>query len=176
LTVTVLLADGRELTGIQIQRYYLDACRRFLEASDHPPAEAWEVVDLWDHVLAGLETAPEAMVGRIDWATKRYLLENTATSAAWAERKKIDIKYHQLDAGGYFSQLKQTGLTDSLLTEEEIDRAVRTAPPESPATMRGHFIREFADGDQPLSVNWRRIVLGSGKKAKVVNLGRYVDK
>lgn len=175
LSAVVETADGQTLTAVQVQRYYLEACQRFLDSCEDPPHEALTLVHLWDFVLDGLVSAPETLIGEVDWVSKKYLLDSVAADAGWAERKKIDLRYHELTQDGYFYQLERVGLTEALLKPEEIDRAVRTAPPDSPATMRGHFIREFADGDEPMSVNWRRVVLGSGKKARVVRLSQYVD-
>ena len=172
LRTTARARGGRRMTAIEIQRYYLSGCQEFLSSQPSAPAEAHEILQLWAATLDALENSPEALVGSIDWITKRFLLEEAGADATWAERKKIDIRYHELSDEGYFAVLSKTGITQSLITPEQIERAMRTAPPDSPATSRGHFIREFADGDEPLAVNWKRIVIGRGRRAKVIQLDR----
>jgi proteasome accessory factor A len=170
LRVAVATRGGRPMTAIELQRHYLCACRRFLDARPDAPDEAHEVLCLWSATLDALEASPESLVGTLDWTTKRFLLERTAAGADWAERKKIDIRYHELSDGGYFRILYRAGMVKSLVDRREVIRAMRSAPSGTPATSRGHFIREFADGDEPLAVNWRQIVIGQGRDAKVIRL------
>lgn len=172
LSIEVDLVGGRRVTALDLQRYYLDACQRFVDTRPDAPAQAYEVLATWADTLDSLERSPESLVGSVDWVTKRFLLEKAGHDAQWAERKKIDIRYHELSDEGYFHVLAQTGLTETLVDDDEVDRATRTAPPNSPATTRGHYIREFAGGDEPFAVNWKRILIGRGKKAKVIRLYR----
>ena len=109
----------------------------------------------------------------MDWVTKKYLLDQAGPGATWDEKKKIDIRYHELSPEGYHQVLVPAGMTTILITNEEIDRARRSAPPNSPATTRGHYIREFAHGDEPVRANWQHVVIGHGWGAKVVRLARF---
>ena len=69
--------------------------------------------------------------------------------------------------------LEERSCSSYWVTNEEIDRARRSAPANSPATTRGHYIREFADGDEPVRANWQHVVIGRGWGAKVVRLARF---
>ena len=60
-----------------------------------------------------------------------------------------------------------------LVDADQVARAVRGSPPNSPATTRGHYIREFAGGDQPVAANWKRVIIGRGRSSKVIHLHRY---
>jgi proteasome accessory factor A len=122
-------------------------------------------------MLELLEHDAAATAGALDWTTKRFLLEST-DATDWAQRKKIDIRYHELSSDGYLARLNTTGMVKTLTDVEEIDTAIRIAPTHSPATTRGRYIREFADGEEPLSVNWRRVLIGRGRGKRVVEL-RY---
>jgi hypothetical protein len=64
-------------------------------------------------------------------------------------------------------------MTTILVTDEEVARARRSAPSNSPATTRGHYIREFAQGDEAVRANWQQVVIGHGRGAKVVRLAQY---
>ena len=173
LSVEVATAGGRRMTALELQRYYLNGCRQFVEQQADAPSEAHEVLRLWTDALDRLEAAPKTLVGTLDWVTKKFLLEGAGSNLGWAERKKIDIRYHELSNEGYYNVLAQTDVTTTLVDANDVDRAVRTAPPNSPATTRGHYIREFADGEEPFAVNWKRILIGRGRGAKVVRLHRY---
>ena len=172
LQVAVPLAGGERWTALELQRFYLDACRQYVARHPHPPHEACEVLQRWAETLEALEQAPENLVGVLDWVTKRYLLDTAGRHGTWAERKKIDIRYHELSADGYYQVFSRTGMTATLVSEEELQRAMRTAPAGTPAALRARYIREFADGDIPLTVNWKRVEVGRGRTAKVIHLDR----
>ena len=170
LGARVRLSGGRRWTALEIQRFYLDACRTFLDRrGDDAPDEAHDVVRRWADVLDKLETAPEELVGRVDWITKRLLLTECGKGAPWAARKKIDLRYHELSAAGYFQQFSEAGLSRRLLSESELDRARRNPPPDSPAAERGRYIREFA-GNTPVRASWETVRIGNGPKARTIHL------
>jgi Pup amidohydrolase len=169
----ITLVDGRRGTAIEVQRVYLDACTRFVAEHPRPPAEARQVLQRWRDALDALQHDPKQLIGTLDWVTKRFLLERAGRQADWAVQKKMDIRYHELSDDGYFAVLARTGAVERLVQETDVERAMRTPPPDSPATTRGQFIREFAGADVALSANWKRVVIGQGRSAKVVRLARF---
>jgi Pup amidohydrolase len=176
LTVTLPLRGGGRASAWQLQAYYLAACQRFLTQHPDPPAEAQEVVRRWAATLHALRHDPQSLIGSLDWVTKKYLLDESGRGANWAELKKIDIRYHELSDEGYYRRLRQTGICPAWVDVEKIAQAMRAAPPDSPATTRGHYIREFAGGDLSVSANWKRVIIGRGRSAKVIHLRRYRSK
>ena len=170
LRAEVELASGQRATALELQRLYLDACRRFLALCSHAPDEAHAVLELWEEILDRLEDDPASLVGRIDWVTKRWLLDRAGKDAPWPVRKKIDLKYHELSPQGYFSRLAQAEAVTPILTEEEIEYARRNPPGGTPASVRGRYIREFAGGSESVAANWQAVYIGSGRTAKVIRL------
>jgi proteasome accessory factor A len=179
LKQTVTVAGEEPKSAIQIQRFYYSACRAFVGSQADSPAEARQVLELWRRALDELEKhsrcekASSWLIGNIDWVTKKYFLDRAGAGASWSERKKIDIRYHDLSENGYFQMLDRSGLASHLIDEEHIERAMRTPPPDSPATTRGHYIREFASADVPLSVNWKNVVIGQGWGSRIIRLSKY---
>ena len=106
---------------------------------------------------------PGALIGSIDWVTKKHLLDEAGSDSSWSARKKIDICYHELSPVGYFQMLQAAGLAVSLTDLEDVERAVRTPPANSPATMRGSlhsrvFVRcHQVDGQLEESRDRRRL-------------------
>ena len=74
LRATVALADGRELTGLALQRIYLDRVAKLLDTRDPDPRAA-DVVRTWAHVLDLLERDPMECAELLDWPAKLRLLE-----------------------------------------------------------------------------------------------------
>ncbi len=173
LTTTIPVVGKANVRALDIQRFYLDACRRFVERRPEAPAEARRVLQLWEDTLDSLEHDPEALIGVLDWPTKRFLLNKSGPDASWAQKKKIDIRYHELSPDGYFEMLKATNMVATIVDESDIAHARRNPPHDSPAAVRSRFIREFSGGDEPLAVNWRYVFLGRGLQAKVIPLRRY---
>jgi proteasome accessory factor A len=159
LTARVPLAGGHTATGLELQRFYLEACRRFLDRRPEAPAEAREVLRRWEAVLDSLEEDPQSLVGALDWVTKQFVLEKSARRASWEARKKIDIRYHELSPQGYFQRLRTTGVVRDVLARTEIEHARRNPPAGTPAAIRGRYIREFALDDDTVAANWRAIFL-----------------
>jgi proteasome accessory factor A len=163
----------REMSALELQHFYLDRCRRFVESQAEPNVEAHDILDRWTDVLTALEEDRHSLAGRVDWITKQLLLEEAGRHADWDALKKIDIRYHELTADGYYARLKPTGLPSVIVPPPDLERAQRTPPANTPATMRGHYIREFSAGSRPLQASWSTIVLGRGVGRKVVRLTRF---
>jgi hypothetical protein len=178
LSCAVPLIGEKPATALELQRFYYSACRAFVGSQPEAPKDAWEILNLWKHVLEELEQVagdkvPQGLIGELDWVTKKYLLDNAAPNASWESQKKIDIRYHELSVGGYFELLRSAGLSTSLIDEKLVERATRMPPSNSPATMRGHYIREFGGSDERFAVNWKSISFGHGWRKRVVRLAQY---
>ena len=96
--------------ALSIQRFFLEKCQHFVDDQEDAPPEAVELLTLWRESLDLLETSRDSLVGSLDWITKQYLLQRAGADARWDEKKKIDLKYHELTADGYFQVLKVNGV------------------------------------------------------------------
>ena len=159
LAARVPLAGGGAASGLELQRFYLEACRRFLDRRPGAPPEARDLLHRWELVLDELADDPQSLVGSLDWVTKQFVLDKAARRASWEARKKIDIRYHELSSQGYFQRLRTTGIVSDLLSRAEIDHARRNPPAGTAAAARGRYIREFDMGDDTVAANWRAIFL-----------------
>lgn len=179
LAAQVPLSGGGSATALEIQRIYADRCEQFLR--DHPAAteEAWDILRLWKSTLDSLELLAvdqescDQLLGKLDWVTKKRLLDQAVADKSWLERKKVDIGYHEMSDEGYYRMLAAGGLSPSWAEPAEVDRAIRTPPADSPATTRGHYIREFARTGTAVSVNWKSVVLGSHWQSRVIRIADY---
>jgi proteasome accessory factor A len=179
LAQRVPFVDGRQMTALEIQRFYLNACRSFFQRNLDAPTEAFDILAQWEKTLKELEVLqmtgepPATLIGSIDWVTKKTLLDEAGSDLPWTARKKIDIGYHELSPFGYFQMLQAAGLVNLLVDPTEADQAARMPPLNTPATMRGHYIREFSADATELTVNWDQIVIGGSAKTRVIQLDRY---
>lgn len=174
LKVAVEMKDGSMMTALQIQRWYLERARKYLAESEVTSLEARDVVRLWGEALDGLEKNPASMVGRIDWVTKRYLIEGSGAESD-AEKKKIDLKYHEL-GHGYFAEMERNGVAPVLVKANEIERAIYEPPQETPARTRGAMVRQLAGSPARATVSWGSIRIGGRIGGRVIRLDDFRSK
>lgn len=163
----------RSLTALEVQRLYWERARRFVRDSATPSLEAMELVELWGRTLDGLERDPASQVGRVDWVTKRFLLDTAGEGEPWAVRKTIDLKLHQLGPEGYLALLEAEGLAPRVVGLVEVAEAIHTPPPDSPAGIRSRLIRELQDQHEGVKVYWDRVRVGGVVRGRVIRLADY---
>ena len=179
LKVEVPLSNHQQATALDLQRYYCQACQQMVEDDPEASEEAHEIANLWSEVIWALEEHQPSvdnlswLVGSIDWVTKKYLLDQAHPDASWDLRKKIDIRYHELSAEGYFATLERTGVVRRIVEPESVEQALRNAPPYTPATTRSHYIREFSQGVENFSVNWKMVHFTVDGQRKRIRLSDY---
>jgi len=171
LKVTIELRDGRRLTGLDLQRVYLEAAHRHLTGVD---SETDWLLREWAAVLDALARDPLSLRGRVDWITKRWMLDTFAADArvAWDDPwlTSLDLAYHHLDPErGLFRGLEADGATERVASPEAIDRAIHEAPSDTRAAIRGLCVTRFAKEIE--SVQWERITTTDGATLDMGGLG-----
>ncbi|NVB38704.1 proteasome accessory factor PafA2 family protein [Pseudenhygromyxa sp. WMMC2535] len=173
LRAEVPCTDGVSRSGLALQRLYLDAAREFVASSPTCPLEAHELLRRWAEVLDALEDEPARLFGRVDWVSKRALIEQAGAGLDPAAKKKIDLKYHEL-GDGYFAALEDAGLAPTLVSPDEVTAAVHTPPQDSPARRRSQLLRSFAAAGVAARVSWDRVEVPAGRLRKqVIRLDDY---
>lgn len=174
--LATLAAINRDLEltdGLALQRRYHELARDFVSRSDAPSMEAAELVRRWGEMLDALARDRAGLFGRLDWVTKKKLLDD-AEGDDLAVRKKIDLKYHELGRG-YHAELDRRGLVARLVSDDEAQRARTEPPAESPAIQRAQLMREHAD----VRVSWDKVRvsgrLNNTVGGEVIELDRYRD-
>lgn len=165
-----------EMTAIDLQRLYLNAAEKFVDSAPaNMRGEAALVLSRWrellDAVIAFRKSASdvEDAIGRVDWLTKRWMIDKLGPDAEWVEKKKIDLRYHELSEDGYYYQLMVSRGDLRLVDRDWIDRRRRSPPPSSPAAKRGWLIREFANSDEAMQSEWNYAMIGRGRKRRRVD-------
>ncbi len=84
-------------------------------------------------------TDPNALqwlLGRVDWVSKKWLLDQMDAKASWMIRKKVDLRFHELSEAGYQRNFRT--LSSSLISMTQLrsiglggrHRKVRQRPSE----------------------------------------------
>lgn len=162
-----------EMSAIEIQRAFLTAAEQFVDATPaNVRGEAPLVIYRWRELLDSVAAFRKSFddiemgLGRVDWMTKRWLIEQVGQDEEWAARKKVDLRYHELSEDGYYVQFIKARPDLRLVDDENISRRRRSPPPNSPAARRGWLIREFAGSDELMQSEWAYAVIGRGRKRR----------
>jgi proteasome accessory factor A len=155
LSVKVPLRGGGSMSALELQRWYQTRAASAVATETVTSLEAKQIVTLWGEVLDTLARDPRELVGVLDWPTKKMLLDANRDLSPQA-RRKIAIRYHELGSG-YYERFERRGAAVELVTREDIERAKKTPPADTPAFARGHAIKNAAHA--PLRyVSWERII------------------
>ena len=150
LRATVALADGRELTGLALQRIYLDRVAKLVDGRDPDPRLA--VVETWANVLDLLERDPMECAEILDWPAKLRLLEGfrQRENLTWSAPRLhlVDLQYSdvRLDKGLY-NRLVARGSMKRLVTEQQVLDAVDNPPTDT----RAYSAANACGGSAPTS-------------------------
>ncbi|ROR93417.1 proteasome accessory factor A [Salana multivorans] len=173
LTGQLRLADGRELTAVEIQRRYLAGVRAVL--ADLLAADEAElaVARAWEEVLDLLLTDRTAAARRVEWLAKLGVLEGLRErhGLAWdhAKVQAVDLQWSDVrPERGLFARLRAAGAVDTLVTAEEVRRAVTTPPRDTRAWFRGETVRRYPDA--VVAAGWNGVVLDVASEPTLVRL------
>ncbi len=174
--ITRVPTNRGEMSALEIQREFLNSAKRFVEnTSIQWRGESTIVLSRWQELIDAIgefrldSNSTNAAMGKVDWLSKHVLIQALGQKASWTDRKKIDLRYHELSSEGYFSRLLKGKPEVSLLNQEQIDRRRRSPPPGSPAARRGWMIREFAGSEESIHTDWTYAMIGRGRNRKRVN-------
>jgi proteasome accessory factor A len=171
-TRQVRLANGREVSALDIQREYLERALRFADLRDLQPLEKL-ALEMWLHVVEGLERDPLSLHREVDWVTKYHLLER------YREREQVplhhprlaelDLKYHDINrARGLYHRLSQKGLVERICDEADIERAIEEPPQTTRARLRGEFIKRAKERKRDYTVDWVHLKLNDQAQRTVL--------
>jgi proteasome accessory factor A len=152
--------QGKNWNALEVQFYYLQQVKDFLQQSWQVPSEAWRIVRLWQETLESLQAskhdakARQSLLGKVDWLSKWWMLKQVADEASWGVRKKVDIRFHELSEDGYYRKLIAVVGSSPLIPTEKIAQAKRVPPADTIASKRGYLIREFSAGDAVVTAGW----------------------
>ncbi|HLT83621.1 MAG TPA: depupylase/deamidase Dop [Phototrophicaceae bacterium] len=162
LTHRLTLADGRQMTALEIQRVYLDVVRDAVEAAGDVDAETRDVLDRWDAVLTRLGEDPMSCAADVEWVAKLRVLEGMRRrdGIGWENPRlaALDLQWSDVrPERSIYQRLAASGAVELLVTPEEVDEAVHAAPPDTRAWFRGETVRRY--GPAVTAAGWESVVL-----------------
>ncbi len=171
-TRRVRLANGREVSALDIQSEYLNRALRFAEHHDLTDEEQL-ALDMWEYVLTHLEDDPLKLDRELDWVIKYKLIEayreRHDLSLSDARVALVDLQYHDVNRErGLFYRLQRRGMVDRMVTDEEISHAVEHPPETTRARLRGEFIKRAKERKRDYTVDWVHLKLNDQAQRTVL--------
>ena len=171
-TRRVRLANGRELSALEIQGEYLNRALRYAETKGLSPLEQ-QALEMWEHCLVALESDPFKLDRECDWVIKHNLIEAYRAKhdlpLASPKVALVDLQYHDVNRErGLFYRMQARGLVERMCTDEAIDVAVDEPPQTTRARLRGEFIRRAKERKRDYTVDWVHLKLNDQAQRTVL--------
>jgi proteasome accessory factor A len=168
----VRLANGRELSALDIQWEYLERVMRYARAPGFP-AQVQSAVAMWEHLLTGLEKDPLSLRRECDWVAKQFLLDEYAAKhrlpANDPKLAMVDLAYHDVSRErGLYYILERRGMVDRVVADEDISRALLQPPQTTRARLRGEFIKAAKERNRDFTVDWVHLKLNDQAQRTVL--------
>jgi proteasome accessory factor A len=172
-TRTVKLANGRELSALELQTEYYEKTARFIERRGADDTSA-QLLTEWGEALDALrDDKPERLVRKVDWVTKRVMIEKYMAKhdlpLGSPRIALLDLAYHDVNRDrGLFYLLERSGAVDRVVTDEAIETAMRQPPQTTRAKLRGDFIRQAKAKRRDYTVDWVHLKLNDQAQRTVL--------
>jgi proteasome accessory factor A len=147
----IQLRSQRTMSALDIQERFLDCALQHCKGQDE---ETDWVIAQWASVLQDLRGDYQKLIGRVDWASKLWLLEcfREAEHLDWGDPmlKSLDLEYHNLNhTKGLYNGLLEEGRVPRLTTDALIRIAMEEAPKNTRAYGRSALVKHLLGGWSP---------------------------
>ncbi len=168
----VRLANGRELSALDIQGEYLLRAQRFRDSHGLAPQEE-RALGMWDHCLQALAKDPMQLASQCDWVAKLQLIESYrarhGVSLGHPSVALLDLQYHDVSRSrGLFYRMQQRGVMERVVDDAAIETAVTEPPQTTRARLRGEFIRRAKERRRDFTVDWVHLKLNDQAQRTVL--------
>ncbi len=171
-TRKVRLANGREVSALEIQSTYLERAIRYAETHGLSPQEK-QALDMWEHCLERIADDPLTLERECDWVIKHNLVESYRSRhelpLSHPKVALMDLQYHDVDRSrGLFYRMQARDLVERVCTDAEIELAIDEPPQTTRARLRGEFIRRAKERKRDYTVDWVHLKLNDQAQRTVL--------
>jgi len=154
----VKLVDGRAASAVDLlERFFAAAWAEF-----HGRDEETDVLlDVWGSTLKALATEPNALIGKVDWITKHWLLKKFLEQEGldWEDPwlKAQDLEFHHIDPARSLGLAMNQPPAAWDITPKIIEIAVMEPPANTRAHARSAIMRLLKEHAPPYSIDWELV-------------------
>src|SRR5437764_1341101 len=166
----VELEDGRIVSPIDIQRYYLGKIESTVQ-------DDWEkrAMRTFEEVLDGLENRrSKDLARRIEWLDRYYAIQEAGAKKTGPEVEMMACKqYSEIGAErSLFYKRQRAGLVERMTDDDAIKKAIQEPPKDTRAALR----RELCDTFNIEMIDWSMLVVNDGTRRRIDLLDPYATK
>jgi proteasome accessory factor A len=171
---TVKLANGRELSALQIQSEYLERALDFVDRRGSASPAHKTVLDLWQRTLSAVHSGDLSLIEReIDWVIKYRLIERYRAKhgleLSSPRVAQIDLAYHDIHRRrGLYYLLERSGRVERAVGDLEVFEAKSVPPQTTRAKLRGDFVRRAQERRRDFTVDWVHLKLNDQAQRTVL--------
>src|SRR5947208_3272592 len=166
----VELEDGRTVSPIDIQRYYLEKVETIV-------LDDWEkrALRTFEEVWDGLENRrSKELAHRIEWLDRWFAIQEAGQKKAGPDVEMMACKqYSEIGAErSLFYKRQRAGLVDRITDDEAIKKAIQEPPKDTRAALR----RELCDTFNIEMIDWSMLIVNDGTRRRIDLLDPYATK
>jgi len=166
LETPILLEDGKTATALSLQWHIFEQSEKYINKfgiENVGGESALKVMDCWKKVLTDLTSNPDRLFGRLDWVTKKKIIDSYADrhklKADDYKLSALDLQYHDLRPEmSLFSRIS----SEKILSPEEVMFAVASPPEDTRAFFRGKCLEKWPEN--VVIANWDSMVFDTGEQ------------
>jgi proteasome accessory factor A len=152
------LADGRCASAVELLYDYCEAATNEFKGRD---TETDIVLQIWDETLSALSKDPDALVGKVDWITKRWLFRQFVETEkiSWIDPwlRAQDLEFHHIDPSRSLGLALAKTPEPWEVTPAEIQEVTRKPPTNTRAQIRSHIMQQLKNQPLRYFVDWEII-------------------
>ncbi len=169
----VRLANGRELTAIEIQDEYYERTAKFVDRRGGDPQTKQLLLEWRDALDALASRQPETLARKVDWVAKMLMIERYRGKhqlpLSSPKVALLDLAYHDVNRSrGLYYLMERSGKAERMVSEKDISRGMREPPQTTRAKLRGDFIKHAKQKRRDYTVDWVHLKLNDQAQRTVL--------
>ena len=166
----VPLNNGRCVEAVSLLQQFHEAARREFHGRDR---ETDDLLTIWGATLESLAREPDELVGKVDWITKHWLLqqfreqEKIDWSSAWL--KSQDLEFHHVDPSRSLGLALAQTPAPWVISGKEISEATLKAPANTRAQVRSRAMQFLRRQSIEYYVDWEIIGADGGESLHLLD-------
>ena len=172
---TIKLANGREITAIQMQTEYFEKAQEYahqMELTKDPII--YNSLNVWERTIKAGQSQDWSLIDKeIDYAIKYKLFQRyinrDGLSLADSKMAMLDLSYHDINREiGIFYLLEKRGEALRITSDQEVTKAKTQPPQTTRAKLRGDFIARAQEKRRDFTVDWVHLKLNDQTQRTVL--------
>lgn len=163
----VTLKDGRQVSPLEIQWYYLEKVEPLVETEEERGA-----FRMWEEVLEDLEARrSKKLARRVEWLDRFFAIQEAVETSDALDVEMMACKQYS-EVGqdrGLFYQRQEAGRVDRVADDAAIKEAIYAPPTDTRAALR----RALCDKHRVVAIDWSYIVIDDQGRKRINMVDPY---